>query len=395
MEESEIWFDRAVRAGGNGDHEAAERAWREVLARTPDRADAWLGLGLCLTSARRFVDAIDPLTRACRAPDTPPLWRLCLAQALYMAGRFGDSAALFAEVADLEPLEANARLTWARAAAMADMIDGSVEDALARYADIAGPQAEDQGQVASDAFAVLPVFGHVQSAIAVGRWLLARDPADIKITYALAALEKRSLHRAPAAYVEALFDGFADRFDAKLVDDLGYQAPRLMADLVALHRDRFMAILDLGCGTGLSAQPLSRFDASLVGVDLSGAMLEKARGRALYDELVQDDLAAFLPTRPLAFDLVFAADVLIYFGDLASVVAGVAAALRGGGFFAFSTELGADDWTLLDSGRFAHAPAYLHRLAGDAFDILDEKRVVLRREGSGGVDGLLCLWRRR
>lgn len=395
MDEADIWFDRAVRAGEDGDHPAAEAAWREVVARTPDRSEAWLGLGLSLTAARRFDEAAGPLARACQDPQAPPLWRLCLAQALYMAGRFADSAAAFDQAAEAEPLALNARLTQARTHALAAMITGSVEAALARYAAFAGSDAEPAHVIAGEAMPVLAVFGHTEAACAVGRWLVADDPANPLHAHALAALEGRTLDRAPAAYVETLFDQFAERFDGKLVDDLGYRAPGQMVELITLHRRDFAAVLDLGCGTGLSGDALARLGAPIVGVDLSGAMLEKARARGLYGELVRDDLAAFLPTRPAAFDLVFAADVLIYFGDLAPVIAGVAAALEPGGLFIFSTEHGEADWRLLSSGRFSHGQAYLHRLAAEAFDVLDERRVTLRREGSGAAEGLLSLWRRR
>lgn len=394
MDENDIWFDRAVRAGEDGDHPAAQAAWREVVATAPGRTEAWLGLGLSLTAARRFEEAVEPLARACRDPEAPALWRLCLAQTLYMAGRFTDSAAIFDEAALTEPLAPNARLTRARAHALAAMIAGPIEAALDRYAVFAGPEAEPARVVIGEAMPVLAVFGHADAARAAGRWLVENDPADPLHAHALAALEGQALDRAPAAYVETLFDRFAERFDGKLVDDLGYRAPGQMVELVMLHRPDFSAVLDLGCGTGLGGEALVRLGAPIVGVDLSGAMLEKARARGQYRELVRDDLAAFLPTRPAAFDLVFAADVLIYFGDLASVVDGVAAALEPGGLFAFSTEHGDADWRLLSSGRFSHGQAYLHRLAAERFDVLDEQWVTLRREGSGAAEGLLSLWRR-
>src|ERR1700730_7778078 len=61
-------------------------------------------------------------------------------------------------------------------------------------------------------------------------------------------------------YVKALFDQYAPRFDAALMDDLGYCAPALLlAEVVAARAAagkpvKFSRAIDLGCGTGLAAR---------------------------------------------------------------------------------------------------------------------------------------------
>ena len=54
-------------------------------------------------------------------------------------------------------------------------------------------------------------------------------------------------------------------------------------------RDK-LAILDLGCGTGLAGLAFQPLAARLDGVDLSPAMIEKARARGIYDHLDVADL---------------------------------------------------------------------------------------------------------
>lgn len=394
-DEADLWFERAVEASNAGRSGEAREGFERVVALDPNRGEAWLGLGLQLTAERRFDEAEAPLRRACAMPGAPSLWWTCLGQALYMAGRFADSAGAFRRADGLEPLGGNARQTWARAEALAALSDGDAGVALDLYRRLAGEDADTPEAFANEALAVLGVFGHREAAKTIGRWLVGHAPSNVLYAYGLQALEEAEVTRAPAAYVETLFDQFADRFDEKLVAQLDYHAPAWMSEQVAAHRTAFDSVLDLGCGTGLSAEPLRRFGGRLTGVDISARMLERAAARGDYAELVQTDILAFLPNRPGAFDLVFAADVLIYFGDLAPVVESVAAALRPDGLFAFSTELGERDWKLLSSGRFSHGLDYLAALAGPEFEIIDTRQAPLRREGAVITPGVLSLWRRR
>jgi predicted TPR repeat methyltransferase len=226
----------------------------------------------------------------------------------------------------------------------------------------------------------------------VVRWQLARRPGDPVLTYRLQALEGVAIDRSPPGYVEAHFDAFAERFDYQLVEMLNYAAP---ADLAALLSGRFERALDLGCGTGLAAESLAQLADHLTGVDLSGGMLARAAERGGYDDLVKAEAQDFLESHPDSFDLVFAADVLIYFGDLKALFDAVAKALAPGGCFAFSTESGAADWALLSSGRFAHADAYVDRLAARDFDLVARAPTYLRLEGTTQVEGALHVLARR
>jgi predicted TPR repeat methyltransferase len=144
----------------------------------------------------------------------------------------------------------------------------------------------------------------------------------------------------------------------------------------------------------LAAEPLAPFGGRLTGVDLSGGMLAKAAERSVYAELVQADIVDFPRGHPDAFDLVIAADVLIYLGDLADLFEAVAGALRQGGYFAFSVEVGAEGWTVLPSGRFAHADAYVRDLAVKSFQVVEHEITTLRREGAGAASGGLYVMRR-
>ena len=150
---------------------------------------------------------------------------------------------------------------------------------------------------------------------------------------------------APPGFVSALFDQYAERFDAHLLGELHYRAPQRLAALLAddgahdgMGARPFDAVLDLGCGTGLMGKALGRPARRLVGVDLSQQMLARAEQAALYDALVRDSLGHFLATTEERFDLVVCCEVFLYIGDLDAAFAGVRRVLRPGGGFLFSVE---------------------------------------------------------
>jgi predicted TPR repeat methyltransferase len=388
-EEAQRWLDLGVQASNADQQPQAEQAFLRALALDPDLVDARLGLGLTYMATRRFAQAVEPLRLAASSPDAPGFWSACLAQSLYMSGDFAGSAEAFEQAARVEPLGDNARATLIQTRCLAEMIGGGVESALEHYQAASGCDDDGLAVFAEEASAILAVFGHVGAAAQVERWRQVRAPEDRITAYRLNALEGAAVDRAPADYVAAHFDAFAERFDHQLVEMLGYSGP---ADLIALllpHRSRFDRVLDLGCGTGLAVPVLAPLGGVVTGVDLSSGMLARAAARGGYEALVQAEALTFLAEHPTTFDLVFAADVLIYFGDMTAVFAAAARALRPGGYFVFSTERGEADWTLLSSGRFAHGDAYIDRLAAPTFALKARASTRLRQEGRDRVEGTL------
>jgi predicted TPR repeat methyltransferase len=212
-------------------------------------------------------------------------------------------------------------------------------------------------------------LGDVEGAAEAFRWTLEADPADAQGAGPRLALLQRSEPPSalPQAYVTRLFNDYAPRFDAHLTEKLLYRGPAAIIEALdaASPGRRFAHALDIGCGTGLMGEAVRERVDRLTGVDLSPAMIAKARERGLYDELETADATAFLNRQPLAaFDLHVAADSLVYVGDFDPVFTAIAMALRAGGLFAFSFEtFEGDGFRLGASMRFAHARQYVERMA--------------------------------
>ena len=204
----------------------------------------------------------------------------------------------------------------------------------------------------------------------------------------------------PRPSLTDLFDRYAPDFDEMLVNTLKYQVPQQIADAVAAARKGTDAkpidILDLGCGTGLCGKLLKPIAARMCGVDLSAGMIEKARQRGIYDQLDVGELLDVMKRSPRSFDLVIAADVFIYVGDLAEVFESAAACLRPGGLFIFSVEAGIGERYNLGRAarRFTHSAPYLRRLAAMCgFEEVSFAPVVIRMERGQIVPGYLPVLR--
>jgi predicted TPR repeat methyltransferase len=244
-------------------------------------------------------------------------------------------------------------------------------------------------------------LGDLDSAAQAFRMSLAADPADAQGAAARLALIGRgeAPGALPEAYVARLFDDYAPRFEAHLVTNLGYRGPALIIDAldaIAPAR-RFPSAVDLGSGAGLMGEALRERVDHLTGVDLSTAMIAKARERGIYDRLAVGEAAAALRSQPSgAFDLIVAADTLVYVGDLKPLFAATSAALTVDGLFAFSVEThDGDGFRLEATMRFAHSRAYIEGIAGEAaLRPLLIRSASARREAGADAPGLICVFRR-
>jgi predicted TPR repeat methyltransferase len=244
-------------------------------------------------------------------------------------------------------------------------------------------------------------LGERDVAIAAFRKARNADPDDRHgASLRLMLLGAEKLSAMPPAYVRALFDQYAPKFESALVDDLGYRGPALLfkAVLAARHAVRkpafFKRAVDLGCGTGLAATAFAKEVDHFVGIDLSPRMIEKARATGLYAELeVADMLEGLRGRREASAELILAADAMVYVADLVPVLKEVRRVLVAGGLLAFTVETYDGDGIMIGEGlRYAHGTPHVRAsiaAAGLSLSQLDE--LSARNEDNTPVPGLVVV----
>jgi predicted TPR repeat methyltransferase len=410
---------------------AAERIYGAVLELLPDQPDALHFLGVLLHQRGNSSRGAELIRRAIsHAPASPGLYNN-LGNVLYedeqfeeaalayeratelqpnagtynnlgvtrrVQGRFEDSEAAYQRAIELDPKHADAHNNFGNLLGSR----GRIREALDHFCTAMTllpnhPEARRQLGVAYSA------LGRKQEAAEVYRNWLIDEPDNAVAAHMLAACSGEGTpERASDRFVERVFDNFARSFDIKLAK-LEYRAPELVRDALArvTTPTKSLITLDAGCGTGLCGALIEEYVSQLTGVDLSGQMLIKAKGRKLYAELIRAELGEYLAAQNDRFDLIVSADTLVYFGALEPVLAAAANALKKPGLLIFSVEraddtLAAQTGHLLNpNGRYSHSQPYLKRALDQAgFSSVTFAPGILRREAGLPVEGLIVTARR-
>jgi predicted TPR repeat methyltransferase len=244
-------------------------------------------------------------------------------------------------------------------------------------------------------------LGERDAAIAAFGKALIVDPGDRHgASLRLMLLGAQQLSDMPPAYVRALFDQYAPKFESALVDDLGYRGPALLFKAVLSSRAAarkpafFKRAIDLGCGTGLAATAFTKEVDEFIGFDLSPRMIERARSTGLYAQLEVADMVQGLSRGPDASaDLILAADAMVYLSDLAPVLREVTRVLVAGGLLAFTVETHGGDGVIIGAGlRYAHGAGYVRsqiEQAGLTLSRLED--LSARNEDNTPVPGLVVV----
>jgi predicted TPR repeat methyltransferase len=245
--------------------------------------------------------------------------------------------------------------------------------------------------------------GDRDEAVSAYRRVITLDPEDkLGASLRLARLERRRPEGMPPAYVRALYDQNAGRFENDLLETLSYRGPELLRDAIerATRRRRrplrFARVLDLGCGTGLMGAAVRDLADELTGVDLSPGMIVQAQAKDIYDRLVAGDLVTFLEEERGGFDLIVAADVFVYLQDLQPVLALARQRLARNGVLAFTVETHRGDGVILHEAlRFAHGEKHLRAAAEAAnLGVAVLERASTRTEKGKPVAGILAVMTR-
>ena len=346
--------------------DAAEAAYRKAIELRPDHVDSYNNLGIVLKELGRLDESLETYHHALALVPEKVETLHNLAVVLRKLGRYDDAVATYLKAIELMPFH---RETYRKLAHLY-YLHGQVEEATALYR----------------------------------RWL-SHAPDDPMARHMLAACGDGAVpDRASDAYVLQTFDGFSASFD-KVLERLQYRAPALVAEALAGALgtpDKRRDVLDAGCGTGLCGPLLAPHARRLVGVDLSPAMIAKATGRDVYDELITAELTEFLRGHPATYDVIASADTLCYFGVLGPAAAAAAGALRIGGVFAFTLEIfegdesaAPDGFHLHPHGRYSHTESYVRdTLAAAGLTSVSIAGAILRTESGKPVAGMVATARK-
>ncbi len=234
--------------------------------------------------------------------------------------------------------------------------------------------------------------GNMEQAIASYRRVLDADPDNETAVHMLAALCGEKTERAPARYVQSLFDNYAPSFEQSLTG-IGYDIPRqlrLLFDSRFGRQRRFQNALDLGCGTGLSGNAFHDLTDRMVGVDLSARMLAEAETKGIYHQLRQQELIAYLEESDAFFDLFLLTDVLVYLGNLAPLFGAIGRRALPHSLLLFSVEKGNGNagYQLLPTGRYGHSRQYLAELiARSGLQVEARRDAGIRKQNDGWIEG--------
>jgi predicted TPR repeat methyltransferase len=406
----------------------AEAGCRAQLKERPGDPDAVYLLGKTLLKAGNGSFAVPFLEQACAARDEDPDALVHLGRALHSSGEVVAALRAFDRALVLDDRFAAAH--GYRGVALLDLGQAAeAVEALERVAQLEPEWPEAHYQLANalleagdrvraqqsfeQALSLEPLYrdrhlkvgrelqydGKLDGALRAYRWGLELLPSHPELEHMVAALEGQTGPvRASDAFVQHHFDAFADSFE-RVLERIEYSTPRMLVDSVQralASGGRELDVLDAGCGTGLCGPLLRPLARRLVGVDLSPAMLEQAEARGLYDELRAEEITAALASAPGAYDVIVAADVLIYFGELGELLGAAAQALRPGALLGFSVERQAGPgWVLGPTGRYAHGIDYVRATtaqAGLAEIEISEHR--MRLEQKKPVFGYVCVFRK-
>jgi predicted TPR repeat methyltransferase len=415
-------FGDALRSQGKLDDAVA--AYSKAVELRPDWAEAHGALGNALREQGHLAPAIEEFKKVVRLKPSLPAGYLSLGKAYHIQGKRAKALAAYATAIRLKPDWPDAHDSLGNAL----WDEGRLDEAIHAYSKAVelnpgqlttnwsmGKIFSRQGRL-DDAIAcfrravdfhpdnakahfflghILQKAGRLDEASAAYREATRLRPDTPEWHFKLAALTgDGSALTAPAQYIRDLFDEYAAKFDKHLVDKLKYQAPHQLLQAVRAATPRKdLDILDLGCGTGLCGQEFRPLASRLVGVDLSPLMIQTAKARGIYDNLIIGDLMPTLRSASECYDLILAGDVLIYVGDLTDFMPAVANALRSGGMFACSIEdFEGSGFFLHTEQRFAHSIGYSRAVASaSGLQEISASKVVLRSNAGADVMGWIVV----
>lgn len=285
---------------------------------------------------------------------------------------------------------------------------GNIQDAILRFRFVIwlDPKYEDVWYFLGCSYLANEELRMAKSSLVKA---LKQNPANHHARYVLALIMGKDMPSGelpkiiPQDLLIEQFDTMAETFDAQQIGEMEYEGHVMLCNALRAGltpgRTDYVA-LDLGAGTGLCGPLLRDVALHLTAVDFSPEMLEQARklmtvaNKPVYDAVLPREVLEFIADGPSeSYDIIMAAALVGYIGDLETLFEHCARILKPGGLFGLTADYLESGSIIFDAelGRFRHSQAYATDLA--ARFGLEEFRC---RQGKVYPEsaGLLCVFRK-
>lgn len=397
------YYNLGVALKDQGKREEALASYRKAFDRSPDIVKLHNNSAVLLINQGKYDEAIEALQDLLAIKPDLPETLINLGNAfLKSTGKLDEAVTCYKKALEIRPDYAEA----CKYLGTAMKLQGRQDEAIDYYRK-ALHLKPDHVEMLHHLGSAYHDQGKLDEALKCFRRILRLEPDNESVLHIVSIINGQNPERSPNQFIVALFDQYADNFEAHLVQNLDYKIPEKLAALVVQLKENCLEkwdVLDLGCGTGLVGAAFAPHALRIVGVDLSSRMLARARATGLYERLEQEDIVPMmLREQAAAYDVVIAADVFIYIGRIDEIAREAKRMLRPGGLFAFSAEAleetpeetaapadRVDYRVNRFTGRYSQSSAYIGKLAADnGFRIVTMETSNLRMERAAPVIGWL------
>lgn len=367
--------------------DCAVDAFRKALHIKPNESKNYKGIGIAFYLKGKINSAVEALQHAVNLNSNDADSLYVLGTALTAQGKLRKAVSAFRQAVSINSNDAESYFNLGRNLASLSKKREAVEAYKCALS-----KNPDHAEAHHNLGLVLYSLNKFKEAELYFKRTLELDPSDLAAKHLLNALTGKTSEKAPEHYVQCLFDRYATNFEYQVLKKLDYRIPDILKKSLGAFAQkglRFQNALDLGCGTGLAGREIRFIAERLCGVDISQKMIDKAEKKNIYDKLVISNIVQFLNHTNEKYDLIVAADVFIYFGNLELVFNLVSNCLLSGAYFIFTTESTAlKEYVLRKSGRFAHSKGYIQGIAEtNGFLIEDCISTGIRKENKNWING--------
>lgn len=353
-------------------------------------------LGILLVGVRKFDQAALCFAEALNLKPNDLNYSQHLARTLELLEAYDAADEIYQSMIAQDPMR---ELTYHETAQMHEN-RGDLAKALAIY-----DQAIDNNCRSSEIFRRSGIIAHKMGDkdMARARFMagLALKPNDPVLLHFVSLSETYTPKSLPDAFIAERNNQLAANYETEMIGN-NYRIPGLLRQAVMKIRPRIdpsrpnpqklSSVLDLGCGTGMIGIMLSDVAVLLKGVDLSVQMLRSAQLKGVYTEfdVIAADKALTEETRH--YELITAAGLMAYIGDVAEFAKKLLGRLQPGGVVIFDFEAVSDTTTyrLTEEGLFIHNADYVKQsLEKTGFEIAAFDAEVLWRQNGREHKGYL------